>query len=95
MNKFVIVLPEKVLEFDRFFWHSSQDNIHRLVNRLVGFQLAEDGIYPVYQPLISVETRSGQLYVEFHLSRWKSYILLFDRFGVHTKEFDIRKEYDE
>jgi hypothetical protein len=93
MNKFSLVLPDKLEEFDKRIWHFEDQGIHRYYNRLVGLKLTNNGHAPVYQPLISTEKRAGQTYLEFHFSRYTGLIFMFDRWGVHPKYYDFRKEY--
>lgn len=93
MNKFHIVIEDKeIKEYKRFLWHIKTDNIHRLFSRLVGITQKEEGVFPIYLPVLSIETHSGQLFVEIHLTRYKSRVLLFDRNGIHSKKFDVRED---
>jgi hypothetical protein len=95
-NKFHIIIDNVgVEEYDRFLWHMEMDGIHRLFSRLVGFQVNNDGIFPVYQPALSVESRAGQLFIEIHWSRYTSRVLLFDRNGIHSQKYDVREDLDE
>ena len=96
MKKFHIILEGAgVEEYDKFLWHMKIDGIHRLFSSLVGFKVNEDGMFPIYQPILSVESRAGQLFVEVHLSRFTSRVFLFDRLGVHTQKYDTRKDMEK
>jgi hypothetical protein len=95
MSKFTINVPGNIIEVKRFYWAIKNDGYTRLLSKLVGVQLTDKGIAPLYLPVLSFEKRAGQLYFEFHLNKWKSLIILIDKNGIDTKIFDIREEYDE
>ena len=82
------------MQYPKFYWNVKKDGVNRLLSRLVGIIIDQDGVEPMYRPAISLENRAGQLYVEFHLTASTSLIVLIDRFGIHFKHVDFMEEYE-
>jgi len=60
-------------------------------SKLTGLQVKDDGIEGLYKPVFSFERRAGQSYLEIHWSTQQSTVLLFDRYGIHARNYDVRE----
>jgi len=94
MGKFYLILLATVEEYQRFYWFKRSGERLTFFVRLVGIKWAEN-ISPIYKPLISVEKRAGQVFIEIAFTVWVSWLILIDRNGIHTSVFDLRKRYQE
>lgn len=93
MQKFSVILPDEVVEYQRFYFSMKIDNVVRLFSRLIGFKISGEEIYPVYQPIFSYEKEKGDLFFEIHFSKWTSLVININKTGCHWKWFDIRKDH--
>ena len=94
MRIFSLILPDKVIEYRCFFWLTRRAKRLGLFVRLIGFKVDEQEINPVYQPIFTFESISDRKMLEIHILRWKSYVVLLDKAGLHGRWFDIRKSND-
>ena len=92
MKGFAVMSDEEVVHYKRFHWRIKRDGVNRLFCRLIGILVSENRINPMYKPLLSIEKSEEKLCCEIHLSKYKSLLCVFDQFGIHIKQFDIRKD---
>jgi hypothetical protein len=95
MRKFTIILPDEVRQYQRFYWRVDWDDHQRFLVKLVGFELNEDGLMPIYLPRFSFQHEAGQFYCSFQLDNWRSLEMTLDRTGLHFNWNNLKKEGDD
>ena len=95
MNEFTVLHGKIADFFQRFFWIRKHQDGTDLLSHLIAVDITDDGVIPLYLPLLSLSYLNSHLVICISLSRWKSILILLDRRGIQTHYTDIRKDYPE